>query len=291
MLTTEELIDAYVADVARLLPRDQREDVAAELRVLLREELADSDDPLARLRAFGRPGDVAARYGRPSTVVDPSDARRFVRLSVIGVVVIWLLGAVAADDPLHWYQDYGIAALWWPGFLVVAFGAAGWARRRWPTRFVWRPRRSTAGFVNRPGRIAAFAFWTAGAAVLVSAAWLLERLGAAPQAVHALTFDPDFVRFLGPLVLALLVAELAQHLTVTIHGRWRPVTRTIDVALGLLTCAALIGVLFAGPVYLSAEADSTVKFAIAVVVAVSLIDLLLKARRLTRRPRLVPGRP
>ncbi|GIF48796.1 hypothetical protein DFJ67_0931 [Asanoa ferruginea] len=279
MLTTEELIDAYVADVARLLPRSQREDVAAELRALLREELAGSDDPLARLRAFGRPGDVAARYGQPSTVVDPADGRRFVRLTVIGVVVIWLLGAISADGVVDWYQAYGIAALWWPGFLVVAFGLTGWARRRWPARFLWRPRKSTAGFVNRPGRIAAFAFWTAGAVVLVSAAWLLERLGAAPQAVQALTFDPDFARFPGPLVLALLVAELAHHLTVTIHGRWRPVTRDIDVALGLLTCAALIGVLFAGPVYLSTEANQIVKFAIAVIVAVSLVDLLIKVRR------------
>ncbi|GIF76765.1 hypothetical protein [Asanoa siamensis] len=289
MLTTEELIDAYVADVARLLPRAQRADVAAELRALLREELAGSDDPLARLRAFGLPGDVAARYGQPATVVDPSDGRRFVRWSVVGVVVIWLLGGLAATDPLDWYRSYGLAALWWPGFLVVCFGLAGFARRRWPARFLWRPRKSAAGLVNRPGRVAAFAFWVLGTVVLVSAAWLLERLGAAPEAVRALTFDPDFVRFTGPVVLALLVAELALYLTVTVHGRWRPLTRHVDVALGLLTCAALIRVLFAGPVYLGAAADSTVKFAIAVIVAVSLLDLLLKARRLIRRPHLVAG--
>ncbi|MEV6520987.1 hypothetical protein AB0M43_03480 [Longispora sp. NPDC051575] len=286
MLTTEELVDAYVADVARLLPRGQRADVALELGALLREELAGSDDPLARLRAFGRPAEVAARYGQPLTVIDQGDTRRFVRLSVIGVLVVWLFGAAAADDPVHWYQAYGIQALWWPGFLVAAFGIAGWTRRRWPERFLWRPRASATGTVSRPGRIAAFVFFVAGTVVLVNAAWLLEKLTggrAAPEAVRALTFDPDFARFPGPLVLALIVASLAHHLVVTIHGRWRPATRKVEVVLGLCFCAVLTAVLFAGPVYQSPAADRTAKSAVAVIVAVSLVDLLVTGRRMARQ--------
>jgi len=284
MLTTEELVDAYVADVARLLPRRQRQDVALELRALLREELDRSDDPLARLRAFGRPAEVAARYGRPLTVVDQADTRRFVRISVIGVLVIWLLGAASASDVVHWYWAYGIQALWWPGFLVVAFGVAGWTRRRWPERFVWRPRRSASGVVSRSGRIAALVFFVAGTVVLVNAAWLLEKIGAAPQAVQALTFDRGFAQFRGPLVLALMIAGLVHYLVVTIHGRWRPATRNIEVALGLCTCAVLTWALFAGPVYPSPDADRTVKFWVAVIVAVTLIDLLFKGWRLLHRP-------
>ena len=283
MLTTEEVIDAYVADVARLLPRRQRKDVALELRALLRDELADSDDPLARLRAFGRPAEVAARYGQPSTVVDQADTRRFVRLGVAGVLVIWLLGAVSATGVVGWYWTYGLPAFWWPGFLVVGFGLAGWARRRWPDRFAWRPRRSAAGRVVRSGRIAAFAFYVAGTVVLVNAAWLLAEIGAAPQAVQALTFDREFAQFRGPLVLTLMIAALVHHLVVTIHGRWRPVTRNIEVALGFLTCAVLTWVLFAGPVYPSPDADRTAKFLVAFIVAVSLIDLLFKARRLLQQ--------
>lgn len=149
MLTVEEFIDAYVADVAKLLPRKQRKDVALELRVLLRDELDGSDDPLARLRALGRPAEVAARYGRPLTVIDQVDTRRFVRLSVIGVLVIWLLGAASVRDVVHWYWAYGIQAFWWPGFLVVGFGLAGWTRRRWPERFLWRHPQSASGVVSR----------------------------------------------------------------------------------------------------------------------------------------------
>lgn len=92
----------------------QRKDVALELRALLRDELDGSDDPLARLRAFGRPTEVAARYGRPLTVIDQADTRRFVRLSVIGVLVIWLLGAASVRDVVHWYWAYGIQAFGGP---------------------------------------------------------------------------------------------------------------------------------------------------------------------------------
>jgi hypothetical protein len=284
VLTTEELIDAYVADVARLLPRRQRKDVALELRALLRDELDGSDDPMARLRAFGRPAEVAARYGRPLTVIDQADTRRFVRLGVIGVLVIWLLGAASATDVVHWYWTYGIPALWWPGFLVVGFGLAGWTRRRWPERFRWRPRRSASGLVSRSGRIAALAFFVAGTVVLVNAAWLLEQLGAAPQAVAALTFDREFARLRGPLVLALMIAGLVHHLVVTIHGRWRSVTRQLELALGFSTCAVLTWVLFAGPVYPDPDSDRTAKFWVAIIVALSLIDLMFKARRMLRPP-------
>ena len=37
-MTADELIDSYVANVVMLLPRQQRRDVAQELRMLLREE-------------------------------------------------------------------------------------------------------------------------------------------------------------------------------------------------------------------------------------------------------------
>jgi hypothetical protein len=284
MLTIEEFIDAYVADVARLLPRKQRTDVALELGALLREELDGSDDPLARLRAFGRPAEVAARYGQPLIVIDQADTRSFVRLSVMGVLIIWLLGAASARDAVHWYWAYGIQAIWWPGFLVVGFGIAGWTRRRWPERFLWRPRKSAAGMVSRPGRIAALAFYVAGTVVLVNAAWLLETLGAAPQAVQALTFDREFTQFRGPLVLALVVAGLVHYLVVTIHGRWRAITRNIEVALGFCTCAVLTWALFAGPVYPNPESDRTVKLVVAIIIAVSLIDLLFQVRRLLHRP-------
>ncbi|MFI5960405.1 HAAS signaling domain-containing protein [Cryptosporangium sp. NPDC051539] len=89
-----DLIDRYVADVVELLPRRQRADVARELRELLAEELQGSsaDDARELLRRFGHPSEVAARYGQPVTLIDPSDTRRFLTLALGGSVLI-LVGA------------------------------------------------------------------------------------------------------------------------------------------------------------------------------------------------------
>ena len=82
-MRANEVIDAYVADVAVRLPRARRDDVAFELRALLLEALQDDADAagrpadeamaLARVRASGRPADVAARYRTPVTIIDPAD--------------------------------------------------------------------------------------------------------------------------------------------------------------------------------------------------------------------------
>nr|MDT0661324.1 hypothetical protein [Micromonospora sp. DSM 115978] len=61
-------------------------------------------------------------------------------------------------------------------------------------------------------------------------------------------------------------------------------TRKIELTHGSCTCAVLTWVLLAGPVYPNPDSDRTAKFWVAIIVAVSLIDLLFKARRLLQRP-------
>ena len=66
-----EVIESYVLDVARQLPRRQRNDVALELRSLLHEELSalaakqgqapDQAMAMRMLASFGRPAEAAAR--------------------------------------------------------------------------------------------------------------------------------------------------------------------------------------------------------------------------------------
>ena len=53
MMTPEAVIEAYVGDVARRLPRARRDDVALELRALLLEELQ------GKAEAQGRAADEA----------------------------------------------------------------------------------------------------------------------------------------------------------------------------------------------------------------------------------------
>jgi hypothetical protein len=138
MMHADDLIERYVADVARLLPRRQRADVALELRTLLLDELQEraaaagraADEAMARelLVGFGRPAEVAARYRPTLAIIDPADSRGFVRAAVAGVTIIWVLGLVNALRRV----------------LVVCFAAVAWIRRRWPHRAAGSPDRQNA---------------------------------------------------------------------------------------------------------------------------------------------------
>jgi uncharacterized membrane protein YphA (DoxX/SURF4 family) len=147
---------------------------------------------------------------------------------------------------------------------VVCFGGAAWVRRRWPKTALWKPRPSAGDRVNRPGRVAALIFFALGTAVLVRAPF---------------AYDEDFLNVRGPLVLAFMLLGMVLFLVVTVQGRWWPLTRQLEALLNLAMSAFLIWVLVAGPVFQSPQADRTAKLALALIVAVTLIDLIVKARR------------
>src|SRR5690554_3817169 len=101
-MDAKAIIDSYVGDVVRHLPRRQRSDVARELQSLLDEELdgraadsgrpADSAMTMDLLTTFRRPQEVAERY-RPAgfTIIRPADAPRFTWIALGGVAVIWAI--------------------------------------------------------------------------------------------------------------------------------------------------------------------------------------------------------
>ena len=129
-MNANDVIEAYVRDVAVRLPRRQRNDVAFELRALLREALQDKADAaggeadaamaVALCNAFGQPADVAARYRpRPTLhIIDPMDAHVFVRAAVVGSVVI------AGAGLLELFQQPAATE---PGIALQALG--GWLMR------------------------------------------------------------------------------------------------------------------------------------------------------------------
>ncbi|HEY1750475.1 MAG TPA: hypothetical protein VGG29_04395 [Caulobacteraceae bacterium] len=76
-----DLIDRYLDTVRLLLPREQRDDIAAELRDVLMSRREDREAELGRpltrkeneamLREYGHPFVVAARYGRQQFLIGP----------------------------------------------------------------------------------------------------------------------------------------------------------------------------------------------------------------------------
>jgi hypothetical protein len=277
-MNADALVDAYVADVVKRLPRARRADVALELRSLLIESVESREDVASFLADFGRPADVAARYGPPLTVIDPADSRRFLRLTAIGLVVIWVGGAFTAGSPRAWWEEYAVPALIWPGLLVVVFATAAWSRRRWPTNSRWKPPRRDPDRVHRVGMSFALAFFVAGTATLVFGQWMLDRLtgGGAPGVP---TYDPAFARRIAPWLLTLMIAHLVFLGVLTVRGRWTPRLRQIDAGLSLAICAVMVWALVAGLVYTAPATDDTVKAISALIVLGSLLDLAVKLGR------------
>lgn len=295
------LIESYVDDVARRLPRRQRNDVGFELRALLNEELdglaADAGRPadeamaLSLIRGFGRPQDVADRY-RPAgfVIIRPADAPGFALVALIGVAVQWAISfpaiVIKAGDAwpgqlTHWWLTWGLGAFWWPGFIVVMTLIGAWFGRGRDEAETWTPPRSLdRDRVNRPGLAAGLAFWIAGAAVVSALPWLALFLPGAPAPLlAAFAFEPDFLRWRAPWVPVLWIASFALYTAVLIHGRWRATTRRLDDALNLAWVALLGWLLAAGPIFQASAANDTTRGALFVILLIVLVQIALRLHR------------
>jgi hypothetical protein len=296
-MTADELIDGYVADVVMLLPRKQRRDVAQELRMLLSEEVdaaasgQASREQAARalLASFGRPADVATRYGSPVTLIDPADTRRFLTLAMAGAVLI-PFGAVLNELISHAARQrdlrQAIQKAWpsvfaWLGLLVVGFAVAAWARRRRPDAR-WKPRPMPTDRISRPGRTAAIAFFVLGTLVLINPAGLIRAVSggrAAPAAYEAFAYNEGFLRLRGPVVLGLMIAGLIIQVTLLWQGRWRPWLHQAGMLYGLVVCIVLTWAVGAGPIFRATPTDQAARGATALIILVTLIDLAVQTRR------------
>ena len=307
MMTAGDVIESYVTDVATQLPRKQRNDVAFELRALLNEELQGKAEATGRtadaamatefLRAFGRPRDVAARYRPTLTIIDPADGHSFLRATVIGLAILWCVGLwIALRQPIdsgsdlllalgQWWGTTVIPSLWWPGMLVVGYGAASWARRRRPQTSEWKP---LAGDRIRGGR-AAMAMGLAGILcglfVLLDPRWVLDFFWdgrAAPAAYEALTYTDTFLRRQAPVLLVLLLLNIPLLIAVIVRGRWSAFLRRLEMGLVLATSAAMVWTVVEGPIFLAPSADRTAKFFMLLIVVFSLIAIGIELYRSVR---------
>jgi len=311
----EAIIDTYVTDVVRRLPRKQRADVAFELRSLLAEELQDRAESAGRpadaavtmdlLAAFGRPVDVADRY-RPAgfTIIRPADAPGFARVSLIGVALQWLVSLVTVYSiPMDatapggdwlsrlgsWWLTWGLGAFWWPGFLVTAsIVAALVSSRRVPkdaVPFVILDRDR----VNRSLVVLYIALAAVGSAPLVAIPSIASWGSSLPQpVVEAFTLDAEFLAYRAPWALLLWAAALGIAVALLVAGRW---TRTIRIASAVSDVAwiALLVWWVAGPVFAAPLADETTRGILALLAVGVVVDLVFTVRRIAK-PIAAPAR-
>ena len=230
-------IDAYLDAIRRLLPRETRDDVVAELRDALLTQIeseeterghrltdAETDSLLAR---FGAPRVVAARYGAQSYLIGPRMYPVFVFVAkaiavLIGVIALIRIGVVSfgAEEPLAAAAGVIVRALVMM-LILVAIAAIGLARLErlplpplpWET---WVPRAHGAHGPALPG-------WGRRPVVprsetLPSLAWLTFWLvwwtGALPLGDGILfrwlpIVPTQIVADLSPFVIAVLIAGIA----------------------------------------------------------------------------------
>jgi hypothetical protein len=253
-MNAHDIIESYVTDVARLLPRKQRADVAAELRSLLRDEIgaAGPEEALARLRAFGKPADVAARYHTPYAVIDPVDTHNFVLAAVVGALLI-----PSTNPRLPISIDQNAASLLflaWLGTLVILFALKSWAARRWPEHFRWKPSKvrdyDAVRAVEQLPLIAILIFYEV--AYLLPGP-MLHLLSGGHVAADLLTYTSDFASpWRMPWFALVLPVLIVLEALAMVWGRWTKLTRLLEIALFLLAGTQLgwhasYGNIFANP--------------------------------------------
>ena len=308
----DALIEAYVADVIRHLPRRQRNDVGFELRSLLTEELGgraaaagrepDSAMVLDLLADFGRPVEVADRYAPAGfTIIRPADAPRFTWIALGGVAIQWLitlfvtfsrpLGAEPGSDWLGrlgtWWLSWGLGSFWWPGLLVsVSILAAALGGRR-EDAAEWTARRAAIldrDRIRRPLLVLAIAAALVGVGVLSALPELATVLPGLPRPLlEAFTLDASFLADRAVWVLPMWAVSLAICIAVLATGRWTRVTRVLALVADAAWIALLAWWISAGPIFASAPTDSATKGCLILVIALIGLDLVLTARRLSRR--------
>ncbi|MBO9557016.1 MAG: hypothetical protein J7515_00325, partial [Caulobacter sp.] len=132
-----DLLDRYLAAVAALLPKDQREDIVAELRDTLLNRMEEKEAELGRrltpkeqeavLRAFGHPIAVAGRYGAARTLIGP-ELYPFYMFAVKGLLIV---AAAVTAIPLAisviigGQQAAGAFGQFFSGFITLAMTLIG----------------------------------------------------------------------------------------------------------------------------------------------------------------------
>ena len=253
-MDADGVIDSYVHDVARRLPRDRRNDVAYELRALLADDVGSraagegraADEALALdvVREFGRPAETAARYHRPFTILEPSDTWSFVVAALAGGAVAGLLSspppgeAGAPGAAAEAAQRSTTATLAWLGALVLLFAAKILVLRRRPEAFAWRPRTvRNRNAASRAGNAAIAGLLGAFLVLYVAPGPVVEAVTGGRVAAADLSYTDSFRSPLRmPWLVVMLVVLIALQLVVVAGGRWRPGLRWARILLTI--CAA-----------------------------------------------------
>jgi hypothetical protein len=272
----DDVIAMYIDDTVRLLPRRERDDVAAELRALLNEELMarakesghspDEALALSLVRGYGLPNEVAARYQPPWTIIDPADSRSFLRAAILGAAALLLLSTLGRPFPPKQGTTDDVVRLGilaWLGLLVVGFGVKSWILRTWPSKALWKPRDRDR--VNRVGAAIVVPIATLVVILYSAPTWVFDRVSGGRFDTSWAAYTADFQRWRLPLFIGGLAGLLALLSFAAIQGRWSRLTRRIDIGLNLFLACLTLSFAVDGNIFQSSAVDQTARGVLALV--------------------------
>jgi hypothetical protein len=249
-----ELIDRYVYEVGRYLPRKNRGDIQIELRSLLSDSLdarvegeAGEEDVVALLKEFGTPAKVAASY-RPESqyLVGPELFPIFRTVVGIAVLVLVVVHAVLFGVSLFTNPDLLKALNVLSGFMGNALSVLGaivavfYVLQYFDIHLAkpsqeWDPRElpivDTKNEINRAGTILNIAL-----TFLILAVLLLfpTYIGILVTPGTPILTDPVITNHLA-LIVAALLAGLGVNIVLLWRGRWQTGTRLAKIAANLFS--------------------------------------------------------
>jgi hypothetical protein len=185
----------------------------------------------------------------------------------------------------QWWGAAVIPSLWWPGLLVVGFGAASWSRRRWPEAAEWKPRAADRMPGGRLVTILSLVGIVGGLFLLSDPRWILDVFyggRAAPAAYEALTYTDTFRQGPAPYLFLVIMLNIPMFVTIMVDDRWSRAMRRSRDWLGLVTCAVMAWTVLNGPVFVAPSADRMIKSVMVLIVAITLIGMALKLYRRVR---------
>ena len=69
-----------------------------------------------------------------------------------------------------------------------------------------------------------------------------------------------------------MACNLLLYIPLIVQGRWTPLLRRLDIAMGFVTCLLLVWVSAAGNIFAAEGTDQFVKFVIGIIVLVTLLE-------------------
>ena len=252
------LIDRYLHEVGRYLPRKNRADILAELRSHLIDTLegrvrgeASEDDLIALLKEFGPPQKVAASYSvQGQYLIGPALYPLF--RMIAGIVLAAVIGAQLlafgiavwiGEQPINpWETLAGLlnsipAAL---GSLVIVFAILQWFDVRpelesepWDPRSL--PEIEEVETVKRGELIFSIA---AGSVLLAILTFFPEKIGVFTEPDGEFFANPVIYQYLGWISLS-LIAGIGLDIYLLWQGRWTTASRVARLAVNLISITVL----------------------------------------------------